>query len=256
MKVVSCTCPITKSLKTIISWKTHIFPSQKLTKILFHIKLLLPKKICHHHHHHHLSPLPRGSIERPQNGAIVLGFARGSLIKSTLYCLLSFYWRLFFSTRSLVVLFFEFPVESSPVRFSQYLHRSPQVYDRSNSTFESMALFAHSWFVLHNSALLITYGQRIFSMRLRHLMTKTWILFSIVDVILQVSQPYSGTEMQFVLKDLSFRLLVSCLEFHMLFSEVEAWCALYVFIGSSILPHPPLKINFNAQIILWNIYCQ
>lgn len=41
----------------------------------------------------------------------------------------------------------------------------------------------------------------------------------------QVSQPYSITEMQFVLKNRIFKLLFSCVEFQMLFNEMKAWRA-------------------------------
>ena len=54
--------------------------------------------------------------------------------------------------------------------------------------------------ILYSSSFLIVTGHRTFSMRLRHRLTKTWIWFSILAVIFQVSQPYSNTETQLLLK--------------------------------------------------------
>ena len=94
--------------------------------------------------------------------------------------------------------------------------------------------------VLHSSSLLMTFGQNILRMRLRHLLTKTWILFTIVDVIFQVSQPYSNTETTFVLKNRNFKFLVSCVEFHTLFSEIKAWRAFCIRLCTSRSAPPSL----------------
>lgn len=88
-----------------------------------------------------------------------------------------------------------------------------------------VAFICSEFVCLHSSSLLMTFGQRILSMHLNHLLTKTWMSFSIVEVIFQVSQPYSKTEIQFVFKNRNFKFLVSCAEFQMLFNEIKGWRA-------------------------------
>ncbi|VDP43590.1 unnamed protein product [Schistosoma margrebowiei] len=76
-------------------------------------------------------------------------------------------------------------------------------------------------------------GQWMLSILRSQLFINTCTFLIVVVVVLQVSAPYSRTDLTFVLKILTLILVESCFEFHMLFSCRNATLALSILAFTS-----------------------